>query len=67
LATSTDYPLQRRPRRQAHTVGIPSAIWVGSILLSRNMGLVREQIIGRTLGASREATFISPASHFRIS
>jgi hypothetical protein len=32
-----------------------SAIWAGSIFLSRLMGLVREQIIGRTLGASREA------------
>ena len=32
-----------------------SAIWAGSIFLSRIMGLVREQIIGRTLGASREA------------
>ena len=30
-------------------------IWAGSIFLSRVIGLLREQIIGRTLGASREA------------
>ena len=40
---------------QARTIGIASAIWGGSIFLSRIMGLVREQIIGRTLGASRQA------------
>ena len=39
---------------QARTVRIASAIWAGSIFLSRIMGLVREQIIGRTLGASRQ-------------
>src|SRR6516225_7009510 len=44
----------RKPRR-ARTIGIASAIWGVSIFLSRIMGLVREQIIGRTLGASREA------------
>ncbi len=46
--------LQRR-KSPARTIGIASAIWAGSIFLSRIMGLVREQIIGRTLGASREA------------
>ena len=40
---------------RTRTVGIASAIWAGSIFLSRIMGLVREQIIGRTLGASRQA------------
>src|SRR5512139_1968341 len=40
---------------QARTVGVASAIWAASIFASRIMGLVREQIIGRTLGASREA------------
>jgi putative peptidoglycan lipid II flippase len=40
---------------QARAVGIASAIWAVSIFLSRIMGLVREQIIGRTLGASRQA------------
>jgi putative peptidoglycan lipid II flippase len=40
---------------RARTIGIASAIWGVSIFLSRIMGLVREQIIGRTLGASREA------------
>lgn len=43
------------PRSQARTIGIASAIWASSIFLSRILGLVREQIIGRTLGASREA------------
>ncbi|SFK81778.1 putative peptidoglycan lipid II flippase [Methylocapsa palsarum] len=45
----------QRRNSQARTIGIASAIWAGSIFLSRIMGLVREQIIGRTLGASREA------------
>src|SRR5512139_799539 len=40
---------------QARTVGVASAIWAASIFASRLMGLLREQIIGRTLGASREA------------
>ena len=44
----------RKPSR-ARTIGVASAIWAISIFLSRIMGLVREQIIGRTLGASREA------------
>jgi putative peptidoglycan lipid II flippase len=44
----------RKPSR-ARTIGVASAIWGVSIFLSRIMGLVREQIIGRTLGASREA------------
>ena len=42
-------------KRQARIVGIASIIWAASIFLSRIMGLLREQIIGRTLGASREA------------
>jgi putative peptidoglycan lipid II flippase len=46
---------QQRSRSQARTIGIASAIWAASIFLSRIMGLVREQIIGRTLGASRQA------------
>ena len=40
---------------QARIVGMASIIWAASIFLSRVMGLVREQIIGRTLGASRQA------------
>ena len=40
---------------RTRTIGIASAIWAGSILVSRIMGLVREQVIGRTLGASRQA------------
>lgn len=40
---------------QARVVAIASAIWGMSIFLSRIMGLVRELIVGRTLGASRQA------------
>ena len=47
--------MQQRSKSHARTIGIASAIWAASILLSRIMGLVREQIIGRTLRASREA------------
>lgn len=36
-------------------VGIASLIWAGSILLSRVIGLVREAVLGRTLGAGAEA------------
>ena len=42
-------------KSQARTIGIASIVWAASIFLSRIMGLLREQIIGRTLGASREA------------
>ena len=40
----------------ARTVRIASAIWAGSIFLSRIMGLVREQVIGHTLGAADKPT-----------
>jgi putative peptidoglycan lipid II flippase len=40
---------------QTRVIGVASVIWASSILLSRVMGLLREQIIGRTLGASRQA------------
>jgi putative peptidoglycan lipid II flippase len=53
--SATNAPARRSNKSQARAVGIASIIWAGSILLSRVMGLVREQIIGRTLGASREA------------
>ncbi|WP_244486074.1 murein biosynthesis integral membrane protein MurJ [Bradyrhizobium viridifuturi] len=46
---------QQHSQRQTRVIGIASMIWGASILLSRVMGLVREQIIGRTLGASRQA------------
>lgn len=50
-------PSKEASRRssRARTIGIASAIWGASIFLSRILGLVREQIIGRTLGASRQA------------
>ena len=47
--------MQPHMQSQARAIGIASAIWAGSIFLSRIMGLVREQIIGRTLGVSRQA------------
>ena len=50
-----DTPPKMVSTSQARTVGIASAIWGVSIFLSRIIGLVREQIIGRTLGASRQA------------
>ena len=46
---------QQNAKTQARVVGIASIIWASSIFLSRVMGLIREQIIGRTLGASRTA------------
>ena len=45
----------QKGKSQARTIGIASALWGGSIFLSRIIGLLREQVIGRTLGASREA------------
>jgi putative peptidoglycan lipid II flippase len=42
-------------KSQTRVIGIASIIWASSIFLSRVMGLFREQIIGRTLGASRTA------------
>ncbi len=54
--SSIAVPAVRQPKRsQARTIGLASAIWAGSIFLSRLMGLLREQIIGRTLGATRQA------------
>ena len=46
---------EQQNKAQARVVLLASAIWAGSIFLSRIIGLVREQIIGRTLGASRQA------------
>jgi putative peptidoglycan lipid II flippase len=51
---------------QTRVIGIASIIWAGSIFLSRVMGLLREQIIGRTLGASRTADLYLQASRCRI-
>ena len=42
-------------KSEAQIVGVASMIWAASIFLSRIMGLLREQVVGRTLGASREA------------
>ena len=36
-------------------VGIASLIWASTILLSRIIGLIREAVLGRTLGAGPEA------------
>ena len=50
-----ELPHQLHSLNRARTIGIASAIWGGSIFISRILGLVREQVIGRTLGASRQA------------
>jgi putative peptidoglycan lipid II flippase len=48
--------MELAPKRSpARAIGFASVIWGVSIFLSRVMGLLREQVIGRTLGASREA------------
>jgi hypothetical protein len=46
---------QQQNTSRSRVIGIASLIWAASIFLSRVMGLIREQIIGRTLGASRQA------------
>ncbi len=48
-------PVREHSTTETRKIVIASVIWAVSIFLSRVMGLVREQIIGRTLGASREA------------
>ena len=48
-------PAREHRTTETRKIVIASAIWAVSIFISRVMGLVREQIIGRTLGASREA------------
>lgn len=45
----------KTPSSTGRIVGIASVIWATSIFFSRLLGLVREQIVGRTLGATREA------------
>lgn len=45
----------------ARRIGIASAIWAASILLSRVIGLVREAVIGRTLGASTQGDLYATA------
>jgi putative peptidoglycan lipid II flippase len=50
----TESPADRR-KRQGRVIGVASVIWATSIFISGIMGLAREQVIGRTLGASREA------------
>ena len=47
--------VQHSDKTQARIIGVATVMWAASIFLSRVIGLVREQIIGRTLGASREA------------
>lgn len=49
------HPPPPHPPSRIRVIGIASLLWAASIFLSRLMGLVREQIIGRTLGASRQA------------
>lgn len=52
-AEGTNQAEARAPARShGRAIGIASLIWGGSILLSRVVGLVREAVLGRTLGAS---------------
>ena len=51
---NTEMP-KRLPVNSSRTIAFASIIWAGSIFLSRVIGLVREQVIGRTLGATRQA------------
>lgn len=46
---------QTHSKSSNRTIAFASIIWASSIFLSRIMGLVREQIIGRALGATRQA------------
>ena len=36
-------------------VGVAAVIWMGSVFLSRIIGLVREAVIGRTIGGGSDA------------
>lgn len=47
--------MDQASRGRARKVGVAATIWAVSIFLSRIIGLIREQVIGRTLGASRAA------------
>ena len=47
--------MDQASRSRARKVGVAATIWAVSIFLSRIIGLVREQVIGRTLGANRAA------------
>jgi putative peptidoglycan lipid II flippase len=46
---------QTHSKSSNRTIAFASFIWASSIFLSRILGLVREQIIGRALGATRQA------------
>lgn len=55
-STRTPPPDPARPApRLGRQIGIASAIWAGSIALSRALGLVREIVLGRTIGAGLDA------------
>jgi hypothetical protein len=52
---------------QVRTVRIAPAIWAGSIFLSRIMGLVHKQVIGRTQVQVDKRIFTSSALRCLIS
>ncbi|MBL8860164.1 MAG: murein biosynthesis integral membrane protein MurJ [Planctomycetes bacterium] len=60
LPPTTDSPA-KAPPSTARRVGIASLIWGASILLSRVIGLVREGVIGRTLGAEAQGDLYATA------
>ena len=67
-SSSLETPPALAPRQQsaaehatARRIGIASAIWGVSILASRLIGLVREGVIGRTLGAGSKGDLYTTA------
>ncbi len=52
------------PASNARRIGIASLIWAGALLASRVIGLVREVVLGATLGASAQADAYAAA--FRV-
>lgn len=47
-------PADERAAAMASRVGVAALVWSGAILLSRVVGLVRDAVLGRTLGVSAE-------------
>lgn len=48
-------PAGGRTASAASSVGVAALVWSGAILLSRVVGLVRDTVLGRTLGVSAES------------
>jgi putative peptidoglycan lipid II flippase len=61
LPTPPSATLASEPSSHARRIGIASTIWGASILLSRVIGLGREAVLGRTLGAGPKADLYATA------